>query len=164
MDVYCAVSIYIIAAVSTVQTMIYPRDPPKTSTMVFWPLLMLVYLLGGFAQGWLDLPMCDYLSITWMTYSALGKALSTFQKYFMQALHNYELKSVTGVSITTCMLDLTGCVLGLWQMQLDSWIYEEGFFIVSPRFNLAKFLLLLFAGSFDIIILTQYYFLYYENS
>jgi hypothetical protein len=57
--------------------------------------------------------MKSYLGISWLTYAALGKALSTLIKYAMQAHHNYKKKSVIGVSPTTMAVDLTASVLAL---------------------------------------------------
>ena len=88
-----------------------------------------------------------------MVYAALGKALSTFMKYFMQAYHNYRRKAVDGLSPYSLSADLTGATLALIQMQIDSSQYNGGFFLFDPRMNLAKFLLCVASGSFDIIIL-----------
>lgn len=108
--------------------------------------------------------MKSYLGISWLTYAALGKALSTLIKYAMQALHNYKKKSVIGVSPTTMAVDLTASVLALLQMQIDSSIAGAGFFLTDPRLNLAKLLLSGFSGTFDTIILVQYFYIYPENS
>jgi hypothetical protein len=108
--------------------------------------------------------MKSYLGISWLTYAALGKALSTLIKYAMQAHHNYKKKSVIGVSPTTMAVDLTASVLALIQMQIDSSIAGAGFFLTDPRLNLAKLLLSGFSGTFDAIILVQYFYIYPENS
>lgn len=108
--------------------------------------------------------MKSYLGISWLTYAALGKALSTLIKYSMQAHHNYKKKSVIGVSPTTMAVDLSASLLALTQMQIDSSIAGAGFFLTDPRLNLAKLLLSGFSGTFDTIILVQYFYIYPDNS
>ncbi len=55
-------------------------------------------------------------------------------------------------------MDLAGAVLALTQMQIDASIAGAGFFLTDERLNLAKFLLCLFCGGFDIVILIQIYY------
>ncbi len=64
--------------------------------------------------------MSSYLGVSWVVYAALGKALSTFLKYFMQAYHNYRRKAVDGLSPYSLSADLAGATLALVQMQIDS--------------------------------------------
>ena len=61
-------------------------------------------------------------------------------------------------------VDLTASILALTQMQIDSSIAGAGFFLTDPRLNLAKLLLSAFSGTFDSIILVQYFYIYPENS
>lgn len=93
--------------------MIYPRDLPLDFTIISWVLLVTVFVLGGLAEGYLGIMMKSYLGISWIVYSALGKALSTFLKYFMQAAHNYKRKAVTGVSYRACWVDLLACTTAI---------------------------------------------------
>jgi hypothetical protein len=109
--------------------------------------------VAGFLEGYAEIFMKSYLGVSWLVYAALGKGASTLVKYFMQAFHNYNRKSVTGVSPLAIAIDLSGATLALIQMQLDSSIADAGFFLFDPRMNLAKFLLCLFSGTFDAIIL-----------
>lgn len=153
-----------ISASQLVQTTIYPRDKPMQFTIISWAFIMAVFVLGGLAEGYLGIMMKSYLGISWIVYCALGKALSTLLKYFMQAFHNYKRKAVTGASPLAFAADLTGASLALIQMQIDSIVAGEGFFLFDPRMNLAKFLLCFFSGSFDAVILVQYFFLYSKAS
>lgn len=57
--------------------------------------------------------MSSYLGVSWVIYASLGKALSTFLKYFMQAFHNYRRKAVDGISPYTFMADFSGASLAL---------------------------------------------------
>ena len=111
-----------------------------------------------FYSGWISRRLCRnfyeiVLWVSWLVYAALGKGASTLVKYFMQAFHNYNRKSVTGVSPLAIAIDLSGATLALIQMQLDSSIADAGFFLFDSRMNLAKLLLCLFSGAFDAIIL-----------
>lgn len=113
---------------------------------------MLIFLVGGFAEGQ-GIMMKSYLGVSWVVYTALGKALSTLIKYYMQAYHNYVRKAVTGASPLSFAVDLTGVMLAFVQMQIDSVVAGHGFFLFDPQLNLAKFLLSFFSGTFDSIIL-----------
>lgn len=72
----------------------------------------------------------------------------------MQVLHNYNRKSVQGVSMLTIWLDFCACSSGLMQTQVDSWIGNYGLFFYDPRLNLGKVLLVVISISFDLIIIT----------
>ena len=109
--------------------------------------------MAGFLEGYAEIFMKSYFGVSWLVYAALGKGVSTLVKYFMQAFHNYNRKSVTGVSPLAIAIDLSGATLALIQMQLDSSIADAGFFLFDSRMNLAKLLLCLFSGAFDAIIL-----------
>ena len=61
-------------------------------------------------------------------------------------------------------VDLSASLLALTQMQFDSSIAGAGFFLTDPRLNLAKLLLSGFSGTFDAIILVQYFYIYPDNS
>ena len=106
MDLVWAASMYASSAGSLVQCKIYPSDRPYLSTEIMWYGIAIMLVIGGIIEGY-------GVQFSWLVYAALGKALSTFQKYFMQALHNYTKKSVKGVSPTTCALDLVASILGL---------------------------------------------------
>ncbi len=69
--------------------MIYPSDPILNFTLYSWTLLMVVFIVGGVLEGYFGILMDWYIGVSWIVYAALGKALSTLLKYFMQALHNY---------------------------------------------------------------------------
>ena len=111
------------------------------------------FIVAGFLEGYAEIFMKSYFGISWLVYAALGKGASTLVKYFMQAFHNYNRQSVTGVSPLAIAIDLSEATLALIKMQLDSSIANAGFFLFDPRMNLAKFLLCLFSGTFDAIIL-----------
>ena len=91
--------------------MIYPSDKPMMFTLYSWGFIMALFLVGGLAEGYLVIMMKSYLGVTWIVYCALGKALSTLLKYFMQAFHNFNRKKVSGVSPMACAVDLSGAIL-----------------------------------------------------
>jgi hypothetical protein len=90
--------------------MIYPSDRAHLFTIYSWSAIMLIFLIGGFAEGQ-GIMMKSYLGVSWVVYTALGKALSTLIKYYMQAHHNYMRKAVTGASPLSFAVDLTAVVL-----------------------------------------------------
>ena len=100
----------------------------------------------------------------WLTYAAVIKAISTFLKYFMQVLHNYQLKEVRGQSMFGQWWDFTACVCGMTALHIDSWEQGYTFLWQDPHLNFAKVVLILIAMSFDLIILSQYYFVYPPRS
>jgi hypothetical protein len=103
----------LLSTIQYTQTIIYISDPILNSTLFIWLLLMAVYILGGFLEGYFGIMMESYTGVSWIVYAALGKALSTLLKYFMQARHNYMRKCVSGVSPLSCAVDLTGAIFAL---------------------------------------------------
>lgn len=93
--------------------MIYPSDEPLKLTLYSWGTIMVIFILGGFIEGYGGLYMKSYFGVSLIVYAALGKALSTLIKYFMQAYHNYKRKAVTGVSPLAMAVDLSGATLAL---------------------------------------------------
>ena len=104
--------------------------------------------------------MESYLGIGLLGYAAWMKAVSTGTKFAYQVYLNYRKKSTRGVSPQTVGFDFTASVLALSQMQIDSIIGGYGFVMMDPQLNIAKFLLGLFSGSFDFIILLQIFVFY----
>ena len=74
--------------------------------LVVWTTIVTVWLIAGLVEGYTGIYMTRYLGVSWIIYAAYVKALSTFCKYGMQILHNYKLKSVTGVSPASVTFDL----------------------------------------------------------
>ena len=88
-----AAMIYLtLSTIQLTQTMIYPSDKPLMFTVYSWGTLLAVLVLGGIGEGYFGIMMSSYLGVSWVIYSALGKALSTLLKYYMQAFHNYKRK------------------------------------------------------------------------
>lgn len=85
------------------------------------------------------------------------KLLITFIKYVPQAWHNYKVKSTEGWAIQTIMLDLTGGVLSLIQLIIDSALEADWSGISG---NPVKFGLSIVSLFFDVIFMTQHYILY----
>jgi hypothetical protein len=75
-----------------------------------------IFIVGGLAEGYLGIMMKSYLGVSWIVYGALGKGLSTFLKYYMQAYLNYKRKAVTGVSPLSSAVDLSAGTVAILQM------------------------------------------------
>jgi cystinosin len=81
----------------------------------------------------------------------------TVVKYVPQAWLNYQRKSTTGWDITQILLDLTGGVLSIAQLVLDS-AYDADWSGVTG--NPIKFLLGNVSIIFDVLFVYQHYVLY----
>ncbi|KAI9367483.1 PQ loop repeat-domain-containing protein [Aspergillus egyptiacus] len=85
------------------------------------------------------------------------KLVITVVKYVPQAWVNYKRKSTRGWSIVQILLDLTGGVLSLVQLILDSAFQNDWSGITG---NPIKFLLSNVTILFDLIFMVQHYILY----
>ena len=81
-DIVFSVGCISLSNVALVQCWIYPSEKPLRSTETIWYTVVVVLILGGLAEGYLGLPMRNYLGVSWVIYGALAKAASTFVKYF----------------------------------------------------------------------------------
>jgi cystinosin len=85
------------------------------------------------------------------------KALLTFIKYAPQVLLNYKRKSTRGLSIFQFTLDLSGAILSLLQLGIDSTSNGDWSSVLN---NPAKFALGNVTLFFDVIFYVQHYCLY----
>jgi cystinosin len=85
------------------------------------------------------------------------KLVITVVKYVPQAWVNYKRKSTVGWSIAQILLDLTGGVLSLVQLILDSSFKSDWSGVTG---NPVKFLLSNVTIFFDLIFIVQHYILY----
>ncbi|KAJ5823902.1 hypothetical protein N7447_006242 [Penicillium robsamsonii] len=86
------------------------------------------------------------------------KGFLTAVKYTPQAVMNYRQQSTAGFSIGAILLDLSGAILSLMQLVLDSqgdWSGAVG--------NIAKLLLGNITVLFDLIFIFQHFVLYRER-
>lgn len=88
------------------------------------------------------------------------KVLITVVKYVPQAWVNYKRKSTDGWSIVQILLDLSGGVLSLIQLVLDSSFQNDWSGITG---NPIKFLLSNVTIVFDLVFIVQHYILYRER-
>jgi cystinosin len=86
-----------------------------------------------------------------------GKLAITVVKYTPQAWANYKRKSTVGWSIEQILLDLTGGVLSMAQLVLDSSLQADWSGITG---NPVKFGLGNVSIIFDMIFIIQHYWLY----
>lgn len=89
------------------------------------------------------------------------KLLITIVKYVPQAWVNYKRKSTDGWSIVQILLDLSGGVLSLVQLVLDSSFQNDWSGITG---NPIKFLLSNITILFDLVFVVQHYILYAERN
>jgi cystinosin len=87
------------------------------------------------------------------------KLLVTFIKYIPQAYLNFRRKSTVGWSIHQILLDISGGVLSLAQLILDSSRQSDWSGVTG---NPVKFGLGIVSMGFDLIFITQHYVLYRE--
>jgi cystinosin len=90
------------------------------------------------------------------------KILMSLIKYIPQLSHNYKRKSVTGFSIFTVFLDLSGGILSLSQLFLDSYITTGTLSYDVLINNGGKLGLSFVTFFFDICFIYQWYI--YEHS
>ena len=85
------------------------------------------------------------------------KLLVSFVKYIPQVWTNYQRKSTVGWSIHQILLDLSGGILSLLQLILDSSLQNDWSGISG---NPVKLGLGIVSMSFDILFMVQHYLLY----
>ncbi|GAQ11508.1 cystinosin homolog [Aspergillus lentulus] len=88
------------------------------------------------------------------------KLIITIVKYVPQAWVNYKRKSTEGWSISQILFDLTGGVLSLLQLVLDSSFQSDWSGITG---NPVKFLLSNVTILFDLVFIVQHYILYRDS-
>ena len=116
LDVFSFLLTFASSALALVQTIVLPSDPPYRLTLYLWTPLMLIWLLSGLSEGYLHVEMSQYAYMSWITYAAYLKALSTLMKYSMQIWHNYVKQSVVGVSHQACWIDFAATCSAWAQM------------------------------------------------
>jgi cystinosin len=89
------------------------------------------------------------------------KVVLTTIKYTPQAVMNYRRKSTAGFSIWAILLDLSGGVLSLAQLQLDSSLQTDRSGIIG---NASKLMLGNVTVLFDFVFIFQHYCLYHLSS
>lgn len=85
----------------------------------------------------------------------------TVIKYIPQAWVNYKRKSTVGWSIVQILLDLTGGVLSILQLVIDSALQDDWSGISGNPVKLGLGNVSIF---FDLIFIVQHYILYREKS
>lgn len=88
------------------------------------------------------------------------KVFLTAIKYTPQAVMNYRRQSTVGFSIVAILLDLSGAILSLMQLVLDSSMQGDWSGAVG---NIAKLLLGNITVLFDLIFIFQHFVLYRER-
>ncbi|RJE20257.1 cystinosin [Aspergillus sclerotialis] len=122
-----------LVAVATVACIILVQSPDRGYDPASWAWIDVIYTLS-------------YV-----------KLVITVVKYIPQAWVNYKRKSTVGWSIYQILLDLTGGVLSLIQLIIDSSFKSDWSGVTG---NPVKFLLSNVTIFFDIIFIVQHYILY----
>ncbi|XP_026179271.1 cystinosin isoform X2 [Mastacembelus armatus] len=153
-DVFFSLHAVLLCLVYISQAVLYERGGQKVS----WTALCL--LLIGWTFALVSLFLTVAKQITWLDYLyylSYIKLVVTLIKYVPQAYMNYRRQSTEGWSIGNVLLDLTGGILSILQMILQSYNNDEWKLIFGDP---TKFGLGLFSVVFDIIFMTQHYCLY----
>jgi len=159
-DFAFAIHAFVLSAFVLCQSFWYKRDPSqRVSTFNRIVISTLVALIIGstlrtaFSQTrtWLDL----------LYFLSYIKLYVSFAKYLPQAFINYKRKSTVGWSIINILLDLTGGIMSLAQLVLDSWIEEDWTAITG---NPGKLGLSLLSMGFDLVFVVQHFVLYRDST
>ncbi|KAL5364749.1 PQ loop repeat-domain-containing protein [Aspergillus floccosus] len=127
---------------------------------LFWGSILAVAVVS-----WIVLaksPNKGYDPFTWAWIDVIYalsyvKLVITVVKYVPQAWVNYKRKSTVGWSIVQILFDLSGGILSLIQLVVDSSMQEDWSGIMG---NPVKFLLSNVTIVFDLVFVTQHYILY----
>lgn len=88
------------------------------------------------------------------------KLLITVVKYAPQLAYNFRNKSTVGWSISTILLDISGGVLSIAQLAIDSWLLRDWSGVTG---NPAKFFLGNISIIYDVMFIMQHYVWYSEG-
>ncbi|KAJ5688592.1 hypothetical protein N7462_002984 [Penicillium macrosclerotiorum] len=132
----------------------------KTMAGLFWgcvlaPLLVIWVVLARSPDGGYSPSSWAWIDVIYAF--SFNKVAITVVKYVPQAWLNYKRKSTVGWSIVTILFDLTGGVLSLIQLVLDSSLQNDWSGITG---NPVKLLLGNVTIFFDLIFIIQHYVLY----
>ena len=89
------------------------------------------------------------------------KVFLTAVKYTPQAVMNYRRQSTAGFSIMAILLDLSGAILSLMQLVLDSSLQGDWSGAIG---NISKLLLGNITVLFDLVFIFQHFCLYHERA
>ncbi|KAL4898179.1 PQ loop repeat-domain-containing protein [Aspergillus ambiguus] len=131
---------------------------------LFWGSILAVAIVS-----WIVLaksPSKGYDPSTWAWIDVIYalsyvKLVITVVKYVPQAWVNYKRKSTDGWSIVQILFDLSGGILSLIQLVLDSGMQEDWSGIMG---NPVKFLLSNVTIVFDLVFVIQHYVLYRDTA
>jgi len=91
---------------------------------------------------------------------SIFKIILTIMKYTPQIYHNYKRNNTDGFAISNPLLDILGGIFSLSQVLFDSIIYHNSNGLLG---DIVKLLLGILTIFFDIIFITQHFFLYKKN-
>lgn len=106
-------------------------------------------------------PASDWCALDIVYAASYVKLLITLVKYTPQVIANSRNRSTRGWSIWQILLDLTGGVLSLAQLAIDSYLQQDWSGVTG---NPVKFGLGNVSLAYDAIFITQHYFLYPHDS
>ncbi|XP_019711420.1 cystinosin isoform X2 [Hippocampus comes] len=153
-DVFFSLHGFLLCLLYVGQAAVYESGGQRVS----WTARLL--LLIGWSFAGVTLFLAVFRRLSWLDYLyffSYIKLAVTLVKYLPQAFLNYRRKSTEGWSIGTVLLDLSGGLLSISQMILDSYNNDEWHLIFGDP---TKFGLGLFSVVFDMLFLFQHYCLY----
>ncbi|KAL7014496.1 hypothetical protein ACKWTF_015966 [Chironomus riparius] len=153
-DVFASTHGVLVYVLIILQCCMYQRGTQRVSNTT-WSII------GGYLVTIIAIAvLCTIGKLHWLDFLyvlSYIKLASTLTKYIPQAVLNYHRKSTVGWSIENILFDLTGGVLSILQMFINSYNYDDW---ISTFGNPAKLCLGLFSIFFDVIFITQHYCLY----
>ena len=153
-DVFFSVHAVILMLVVIVQCLMYERGE---QTIALWALSFMSVAVAVSAILLILAVLHQYSWLRFVYFFSYLKLVITIIKYVPQAWLNYQRKSTVGWSIHNIFLDFTGGVLSIGQMFLLSVNFNDW---QSTFGNPTKLGLGLFSIMFDILFITQHYWLY----
>ncbi|GAA5849892.1 hypothetical protein JCM3766R1_001683 [Sporobolomyces carnicolor] len=157
-DVWFSSHATLLATLILLQSFYYKRDPSQrvsSFNRVFLVCVTAASILLALIAASPSFPRFEYLDV--IQFLSYVKLYISFSKYVPQVKLNFVRKSTVGWSIENIILDLTGGILSLMQLVLDSWAAQDWTGITG---NPAKLGLSLLTLGFDAIFIVQHYVLY----
>lgn len=153
-DVVFAVHAVTVTIVTGIQCIVYERGNQK---LALWSIVFECGVALGALILFILVMFNDFSKLDYLYFFSYVKLVITIIKYVPQAWFNYQRKSTVGWSIGNILLDLTGGLLSILQMILLAGNFDDWTTIFG---NPTKFGLGFFSVLFDVLFITQHYYLY----
>jgi len=154
-DVAFSVHALLISSITMLQSLMYKRDPGQKLSNV--NTIVLSGLIGASFVGALLVLTGTVHPLDYIYFLSFLKLYISIAKYIPQAWLNRTRKSTVGWSIHNILLDLTGGILSIAQLVLDSALANDWSAISGAP---AKFGMGLLSIGFDVLFIVQHFVLY----